>query len=1024
MGVVARTGREGASQRGALVRRAARIVCRLGGCLLLVSFLAAEALPAGSSASAAPGWPGTGRCLVLGITIAGLPKGVPADVVIHGPSGYQKELTASGGVCLAPGSYALLARPVRIGHARLAYPTATTGPLPFQLRRLVVPSPPPTLPEVLSISYYDEAPLTTLVLPRAAIELTKGRVHPASGGFALKRTPLTSRVRSGDIVVSPVAPGLPDGMLGTVVSVGARSQTVAVRTVPVSPVRAFSRANLFLQATNPSPVLLSLSGLDEGSANRASGADAPSQSTSFGCGQSFTVTGSVSLQPTVAVNLGWSWGPVYAPWEVEVHGGFSLEPNVTGSATVSADAGVHCQVSTNLGAPIPVGPPGGICTDFGCVTPQVVTTASLSGTIGESFSQTLDESVTGGAGASFRFGARGNSFSTTDTTTLTGSSSTTSGPWQGSVTLGVGPALQVLYGIPDVAGIGPEVGVQDEVSLSGSSTGWSADDEVAGFAGIVASAFGFSYSDTVSFPVAGPYPLCATGCAGSWPTAPSAPLEVAAQPDAANPQNAVDVTWQPPLWAGTCGGLSGYTVTASGPGGSSTTAPASATSATLSSLTSATSYAVTVTANAGSCGSTASSAAEVATADPNPPSAPCIINAMGGQNIYGPVGGLNFIPPASSGPCSTGGTGGSPVTSYTIDWAGDGTTGSYTATASSDPGCFSGSCSFPLPTYGTGYTVTVSATNSAGTGPPSAPATVLPLGRPTLPAITSISGGPRTVGGSTGPGVTVSWSAPTSDGGSPVTSYTIVCGLGCTTTQPASLGTTAVLLVPSYGTTYQFCIGVANSVGYTSCTPSTSVTPVTIPTAPAVSSATGTAGTPGATVSWSAPSSDGGAAVAGYELDWSGDGTWGSVTEPPSTTTATIALPAFGSYSVAVAAVNAVGQGPWSAPTTVTTSATVPGAPSITSTSGGGICGQLLHGDVSWSPPSSDGGSPITSYTVTWSGPATGTLTQPASLGTSASFVLNLVGLYSVTVSATNTIGTGPPSAAAALKVKCLHPPP
>src|SRR6185295_16379612 len=108
-------------------------------------------------------------------------------------------------------------------------------------------------------------------------------------------------------------------------------------------------------------------------------------------------------------------------------------------------------------------------------------------------------------------------------------------------------------------------------------------------------------------------------------------------------------------------------------------------------------------------------------------------------------------------------------------------------------------------------------------------------------------------------------------------------------------------------------------------------------------------------------------------------------------------------YYYQVSAVNAAGEGArsaeqWASP------ATVPSAPiDVGTIPGDGIVALL------WSPPESDGGSPITGYTATAS-PGGATCTASAITICAVGGLTNGI-QYTFTVTATNAIGTGPASA-------------
>jgi uncharacterized repeat protein (TIGR01451 family) len=113
-------------------------------------------------------------------------------------------------------------------------------------------------------------------------------------------------------------------------------------------------------------------------------------------------------------------------------------------------------------------------------------------------------------------------------------------------------------------------------------------------------------------------------------------------------------------------------------------------------------------------------------------------------------------------------------------------------------------------------------------------------------------------------------------------------------------------------------------------------------------------------------------------------------------------------YQFEVQATNAQGSSPFSAPSNSVTpqAPTAPGMPTNVSA----IAGDT-SATVSWTAPASDGGSPITSYTVTaftGGAPAVVTTTQGGSPATV--FPLTNGVLYTFSVHATNAIGNGPES--------------
>jgi hypothetical protein len=181
-----------------------------------------------------------------------------------------------------------------------------------------------------------------------------------------------------------------------------------------------------------------------------------------------------------------------------------------------------------------------------------------------------------------------------------------------------------------------------------------------------------------------------------------------------------------------------------------------------------------------------------------------------------------------------------------------------------------------------------------------------------------------------------------------------------------------------------------------------------------VTSVTASAGANDATVSWSAPSS-GGPATTYTITPYIGTTaqTPTTVTGAPAPTTAVVSgLAANTTYTFTVQASNTSGSGPVSSQSNAVTltQASPPGAP--TGVSAIPASAQAL---VSWTAPSSNGGNPISSYTITAT-TSGGSLSQVTVNNGSATSAV-VAGLtngttYTFTVAATNSVGTGVASTA------------
>jgi hypothetical protein len=419
-------------------------------------------------------------------------------------------------------------------------------------------------------------------------------------------------------------------------------------------------------------------------------------------------------------------------------------------------------------------------------------------------------------------------------------------------------------------------------------------------------------------------------------------------------------------------------------------------------------------------------------------------------------------------------TGGAP-TSYTITPY-IGSTAQATTTVSGSP---------PATTAtvgnlkgGSTYTFTVTASNPNGTGPASAPSNaVTPTGVTVPSAPTGVTAVPVSSS------ALVSWTAPSDNGGSALTGYTITPYIGSAAQSPTTVSnpnaTSSTITGLTNGSAYTFTVTANNSAGgSTASTPSAAVTPedtiFDLATPATVDAGDGNGVTLG--VAFKATSAGSVTGVRFYKASantgthvgalWSATGTqlasatftsetasgWQQVTfanpvaiVPGQTYVASYYAPN-GHYSVTAAGLtSAVANGPLTALANSTTpnglylygsgsafptgsynasnyfvdpmfqpnaSATVPSAP--TGVTASPATSSAL---VTWTTPASTGGTPITGYTIT---PYIGSSAQPPVQVSSPSATSSVVtGLtngtgYTFTVTANNSVGAGPASAASA----------
>jgi phospholipase C len=206
------------------------------------------------------------------------------------------------------------------------------------------------------------------------------------------------------------------------------------------------------------------------------------------------------------------------------------------------------------------------------------------------------------------------------------------------------------------------------------------------------------------------------------------------------------------------------------------------------------------------------------------------------------------------------------------------------------------------------YSFTVAALNGNGVGAPAGRPTAK-VGAPTAPKAVSAVPGP----GNTS--VTIQWTAPTNDNGSPITGYVVTARYQFkpvgTQTFPASASTVTVTGLMT-GMPYTFLVAATNARGTGAESASTLDIVVGSPTAP--TAVTAAAGIGAATVHWTAPANDNGSPVTGYIITpyLAGVAQTARTFNSTATTETVTGLTAGKTYSFKVAAKNAVGTGPQS----------------------------------------------------------------------------------------------------------------
>jgi uncharacterized repeat protein (TIGR02543 family) len=452
----------------------------------------------------------------------------------------------------------------------------------------------------------------------------------------------------------------------------------------------------------------------------------------------------------------------------------------------------------------------------------------------------------------------------------------------------------------------------------------------------------------------------------------------------------ISVSWEEPASNGAA--ITSYTVTSS-PGGFTCTVSAPATTCDVSTgLVAGTNYTFQVTATS-LAGTSAASSASTSVAVNASPSAPINVTAIP-SNASATV---SWDPPVSIN--------GSAITGYTVTAYKGGVlvSGATCTTTTAE------TCAINGLTNGDEYTFKVTATNDVGTSVVSvASAAVTPSTVPNAPsAVTAVVGDTQ---------ATISFTAPTNNGGAALTSYTVTSSPGdftCTVNAPT---TSCIVSGLSNGTAYTFTVKATNANGDSlASTASSSITPAKAPDAP--TNVLVVAGTEKITVSWTAPASNG-SPITSYTVqayDSSGTAVAGATcvaTAPAVTCDVSTNLVAGNQYTFKVTATSTAGT---SLASDASTEIAVNAAPSPPINVA--AVASSTSATVSWDAPINTNGSAITGYTVTaytLGNVVSGTCTTDSATTTCSITSLANGVEYIFRAVATNGIGTSAESVASA----------
>lgn len=201
--------------------------------------------------------------------------------------------------------------------------------------------------------------------------------------------------------------------------------------------------------------------------------------------------------------------------------------------------------------------------------------------------------------------------------------------------------------------------------------------------------------------------------------------------------------------------------------------------------------------------------------------------------------------------------------------------------------------------------------------------------------------------------ITLTWNAPSNNGGSAITDYQVQYKSGASWipfVDGVSASTGAVIVGLTNGQAYDLRVAAVNVAGQGAWTNTITSTPRTVPGAVTSLTVSRSTGATSASLSFVAPGSIGGAALSDYavEIKERSSSTWTSYSDGTSTgTSITVSgLDSAKEYDFRVAAVNGAGAGAWTSTATLSAQS---GAASLT---------------LSWTAPTFTGGETLSFYLI------------------------------------------------------------